>query len=114
MAQSRPARSRVNQSQFDAVESVWLHHKLHQTFNKINVDMTALLAHNLDALVNKWGVEKLAALGIEFQEVPATAPVPLARLWVKFATRLGSREALSIAGSVRSKIRSRSAPRLPA
>jgi GT2 family glycosyltransferase len=57
-----------------AVESVWLHHKLHQTFNKINVDMDALLQTNLNYLVSKWGQAKLGELGIFLEAQPAEPP----------------------------------------
>ena len=46
------------------VESVWLKHVMHATFDKMSLDFNALLQKNLDYLIGKWGVEKLAALGV--------------------------------------------------
>lgn len=52
-------------------EQVWLKHKMHATFSKLDVDMPALLSANLRYLVDKWGVDKLRELGIELQTTPA-------------------------------------------
>lgn len=43
--------------------SVWIHHKGSQTFQRF--DFPQLIKTNMDKLVNKWGQEKLAALGVQ-------------------------------------------------
>jgi len=46
-------------------EQVWVEHRMHQTFGKMNIDFNALLNLNLQKLIGKWGAANMAAMGIE-------------------------------------------------
>lgn len=54
-------------------ETVWLKHAMHATFGKLNINGDELLATNLKYLVDKWGTEKLGALGIDVETSISTA-----------------------------------------
>jgi GT2 family glycosyltransferase len=45
-------------------ESVWLHHEMHATLDKLNVPLDALLENNRQKFVEKWGADVLHEMGI--------------------------------------------------